>query len=377
MATKTKSNSRIVQGKTKSALASGGKSKRLTAQSVRSLLTRQTRGILESVSDGFVAFDAQMNYTYVNPRGEEMLGRKSEDLVGKNYWAEYPEAKGTPFSEAYMRALETQMPIMFEDHFAPWDRWFENRIYPSKAGLTVFFTEITERKRAEKALRQSNEQLRELTNHLTEAEEHERRKLARELHDGVGQSLTALSINLAIIRNQLSAASAQNIGSRIDDSIHLVEETVESVRDVMADLFPPVITDYGLAAALRWYGQQFTRHTEIPVNVETVGETETRLPSYLEAIFFRITQEALTNVANHAGAKHVLLQLETIENATRLTIEDDGCGFDPSTIDSDQKKGWGLWTMRERIKAAGGRLHLDSTPGIGTKIIAEITPLWS
>jgi PAS domain S-box-containing protein len=375
MATKIKSNSRKVRGKTKSTIVSADKSKYNTAEPVRSLVTQQTRGILESVSDGFVAFDTQMNYTYINTRGEEMLGRKSEELIGKNYWVEYPEAKGTPFSDAYMRALETQTPIIFEDHYAPWDRWFENRIYPSKDGLTVFFIEITERKRAEQALSQSNEQLRQLTNRLTEAEEHERRKLARELHDGVGQSLTALSINLAIVRSQLPAESAQHIGSRIDDSIHLVEETVERVRDVMADLFPPVITDYGLAAALRWYAEQFTRHTEIPVSVEMVGETETRLPSYLEAIFFRITQEALTNVVHHAGAKHVLLQMETIENATRLTIEDDGCGFDPSVVHSDEKKGWGLWTMRERIKAAGGRLHLESTLGIGTKIIAEITRL--
>lgn len=374
MSAKTKSISRKVRGKTKSAIASAGKSKRNAAKPALFLLTQQATDILERVSDGFVAFDAQMNYTYVNQHGGEMLGRKPEDLIGKNYWLEYPEARGTPFADAYVRALEKQTPIIFEDHYAPWDRWFENRIYPSRDGLAVFFTEITERKRAEKALRKSNEQFRELTNHLTEAEEHERRKLARELHDGVGQSLTALSINLAIIRNQLSTDSAQQISSRIDDSIGLVEETVERVRHVMADLFPPVIADYGLAAALRWYADQFTRQTEIRVSVEESGETETRLPFYLEAIFFRITQEALTNVVRHAAATHVLLQLEKIENVARLTIEDDGRGFDTSVIDLEEKDGWGLWTMHERIKAAGGSLRLESTSGAGTKIIAEITP---
>ncbi|HLE90084.1 MAG TPA: PAS domain-containing protein, partial [Anaerolineales bacterium] len=105
--------------------------------------------ILERISDGFVAFDADMNYTYVNKRGGEMLGRKPEELIGKNYWKEYPEAKGTPFANAYVRALETQTPILFEDYYAPFERWFENRIYPSKDGLAIFFTEITERKRAE------------------------------------------------------------------------------------------------------------------------------------------------------------------------------------------------------------------------------------
>jgi PAS domain S-box-containing protein len=115
--------------------------------------------ILERISDGFVAFDAHMNYTYVNERSGQLLGRKPEDLIGKNYWKEFPEAKGTPFAEAYVRALETQAPIQFENYYAPWDRWFENRIYPSKDGLAIFFTEITERKRAEIQLQASEERL--------------------------------------------------------------------------------------------------------------------------------------------------------------------------------------------------------------------------
>ncbi|MCE7858351.1 MAG: PAS domain S-box protein [Chloroflexi bacterium CFX2] len=119
----------------------------------------QAEKALESVSDGIVAFDAQMNYIYVNARGGEMLGRKPDDLIGKNYWAEYPEAKGTPFAEAYSKALATQQPIIFEDHYKPWDRWFENRIYPSKDGLTVLFTEITNRKKAELALQETEQRL--------------------------------------------------------------------------------------------------------------------------------------------------------------------------------------------------------------------------
>ena len=115
--------------------------------------------IIERISDGFVAFDPQMNYTYVNERSGQLLGRKPEDLIGKNYWEEFPEAKGTPFAEVYVRALETQTPIQFENYYAPWDRWFENRIYPSNNGLAIFFTEITERKRAEIQLQASEERL--------------------------------------------------------------------------------------------------------------------------------------------------------------------------------------------------------------------------
>lgn len=109
--------------------------------------------VLERINDGIVIFDREMNYAFVNKRGGELLGRQPGELIGKNYWQEYPEAKGTPFANAYLQALETQQPIAFEDYYAPWDRWFENRIYPSRDGLAIFFTEITERKRAERLLK--------------------------------------------------------------------------------------------------------------------------------------------------------------------------------------------------------------------------------
>jgi len=105
--------------------------------------------IMESITDGFVAFDTEMNYTFLNTRGAELLGCKPADLVGKNYWTEFPEAKGTLFANAYLRALETRTPIIFEDYYEPWDRWFENRIYPTPEGIAIYFTETTVRKQAE------------------------------------------------------------------------------------------------------------------------------------------------------------------------------------------------------------------------------------
>lgn len=116
----------------------------------------QFMDLIERISDGFVAFDAQLNYTYVNQRGGELLGRKPADLIGKNYWEEYPEARGTPFADAYVLALETQSPIMLEDYYAPWDRWFENRIYPSADGISILFTEITARKKGEAEVHEQN-----------------------------------------------------------------------------------------------------------------------------------------------------------------------------------------------------------------------------
>jgi len=147
--------------------------------------------ILERISDAFVAFDAQMNYTYVNARGGELIGRKPEDLIGKNYWKEYPEAKGTPFADAYVRALETQTPIQFENYYAPWDRWFENRIYPSKDGLSIFFQDITDRKQAE-SLQSAIYQISEAANKADDMDE-----LFRSVHAIIGQVMPARNFYIA------------------------------------------------------------------------------------------------------------------------------------------------------------------------------------
>ena len=135
----------------------------VTAARDESARTQQIlSSVLERVSDGFVAFDAEFNYTYVNTHGGELLGRRAQDLIGKNYWTEYPEARGTPFADAYVRAMETQEPILLEDYYTHWNRWFVNRIYPSKEGITIFFSDITERKRAEIALRENSTFLSDL-----------------------------------------------------------------------------------------------------------------------------------------------------------------------------------------------------------------------
>ena len=126
----------------------------------------QFASIIEKINEGFVALDAQMNFTYINQRGSELFQRKPEELIGKNYWEEYPQDKDTSFGEAYLRALETQTPIELEDYYAPRERWFENRIYPTEDGLSIFFNDITERKQVETALRQSEERFTRFMQHL-------------------------------------------------------------------------------------------------------------------------------------------------------------------------------------------------------------------
>jgi PAS domain S-box-containing protein len=119
----------------------------------------ERRQVFERVSDAFVALDKDWRYTYVNAKAGEMFGRRPEDLIGKHIWTEFPEGVGQPFHHAYERAVAEQTPIIFEDYYGPYDRWFENRIYPSPDGLTIFFTDITERKRAEQKIREQLEEL--------------------------------------------------------------------------------------------------------------------------------------------------------------------------------------------------------------------------
>jgi signal transduction histidine kinase len=238
-------------------------------------------------------------------------------------------------------------------------------------GVIESVRDITERERAAEALQQYTERLRALTARLAEVTEVERQRLARELHDQVGQNLTALGINLNIVQSQMGEEAAPVL-SRLDDSLALVEQTAERIRDVMANLRPPVLDDYGLVAALRWYGQRFARRTGIAIGVEG-DEPVPRLAARVENGLFRIAQEALTNVVKHAQATHVTVTVGVDDETLRLVVADDGIGFDPAHLaETDVVRGWGLLTMAERAEAVGGRCGVESVPGQGTQVIVEV-----
>lgn len=239
-------------------------------------------------------------------------------------------------------------------------------------GLVGAFTDITERLQAEEELRESRERLKALSRRLVELDETARHNLARELHDRVGQNLTSLSINLSIMQGLLPAKSAQRIGQRLEDSMQLVSETMDRVRDVMADLRPAVLDDYGLAAALRWSGARFAERTGLTVEVAGLDPVP-RLPAAAEIALFRIVQEALTNVARHAQARQVRILLAVREGCITLEIADDGIGFDPAnTGPRGGQAAWGLATMRERAESVGAQFRVDTAPGKGANISVQL-----
>lgn len=232
--------------------------------------------------------------------------------------------------------------------------------------------DITDRKRAEHHLKEYTEQLRVLSNRLVELHEEGRLALSRELHDRVGQNLSALNINLSIVLGQLPAAIREQVGARLKDSQDLVEATVDVITDVMADLRPPLLDDYGLLPALKSIAEQFSRRTGIDVSVRGPARL-TGLSEQVEISLCRIVQESLTNLAKHARAENVKIEIALPPEQITLTIADDGIGFDPSAQGSNNGRiGWGMLTMRERAVALGGTLVIDSEPGLGTRVTVTL-----
>jgi two-component system, NarL family, sensor histidine kinase UhpB len=228
--------------------------------------------------------------------------------------------------------------------------------------------DITEQKHTEHALRDSAEQLTGLSRRLVDVQESERRKLSRALHDRVGQNLTALNINLDILRTGLASHGAPEHRSRLSDCTALLESTVDSIENVMSELRPPMLDDYGLLPALRWYAKDFSDRAAI--QVEVVGDDGVeRLAPEIEITLFRIAQEALTNVAKHAHATHVRIELDQTNEQCTIKMQDNGIGIAGARR---HRPGLGMVTMRERAQAIGGRFDVHSVPASGTQISVDI-----
>jgi PAS domain S-box-containing protein len=237
----------------------------------------------------------------------------------------------------------------------------------------VILQDITERKRAEAEIIRQSDQLRALSARLADVEETGREHLARELHDQVCQSLTALSLTLNLLQTQMPPKAAAKLLGRMAEAVALVEQIGETIRDVMAELRPPMLDDYGLLSALHWYGTEFSGKTGIGVDVQG-QEAVPRLAAPVELALFRIVQEAMANVAKHARATKILLTQAEENGTLRLVVADNGVGFDQERLGQPEGRHlWGLMSMSERAAAAGGRCHIDSQPGQGTRVVVEVS----
>ncbi|MBV7336752.1 response regulator [Chloroflexi bacterium TSY] len=245
-----------------------------------------------------------------------------------------------------------------------------------------------ERARLLQAVAQQRDQLRAIAAKLTDVQERERQRLARELHDEMGQALTAIRMNLSAAEKELSTISTR-AKDRLTEAANLTDQTLEQIRELSRDLRPSMLDDLGLIPTLRWYAKRFSNRTNIVVRLD-IGALlkRSRLSPLLETALYRIVQESLTNVARHAEATEVLVHLsasvpdisssgaQSSDSSSDIVarIEDNGCGFAPEDALTQEEvpRGAGLVGMRERVASLGGIWQLESTPGDGTQIYIRL-----
>ncbi len=233
------------------------------------------------------------------------------------------------------------------------------------AGMAI---DVTERRKVEDELQIANERLRQLSRRLLEVQESERRELARELHDEIGQSLTALLLDL---RSAQRSRDKAQLDARLQESLDLADKILFEVRNLSVDLRPSVLDDLGLLPALRWHIDRQQQRLDIPMTL--IAEPLSTSPSrQVETACFRIVQEALTNIARHAQAATVVVQLRQVGDQLTLSIRDDGKGFDVALQRERATAGnsFGLLGMNERASLNGGSLTIESASGRGTEIRA-------
>jgi signal transduction histidine kinase len=213
-------------------------------------------------------------------------------------------------------------------------------------------------------LKQSRGELQQLSARLVDAQETERRSISRELHDEVGQALGLLLMDAGRLSNQLGSDEK---GQEMVRSIKMVaERTVQTVRNMALLLRPSMLDDLGLVPAVEWYAREMSRRGEIEVEVHAENVSE-ELPDPLKLCVYRMVQEALNNAQRHAHAKNAVVELKQTGDVIRVSTRDDGSGFDPK-----RTRGMGLLGMEERVKRLGGTIEIDSRPGAGTTIRAEL-----
>jgi PAS domain S-box-containing protein len=365
------------------------------------------RAILRQATAGIVRKDSEGRLMFVNDAFCSMVGYTSAELVleGKTCWDLTHPDDVEENKRLFERMITESVPFQMERRLIRQDGsilWANVSVSPitdtsgtpiSAVGVEV---DITPRKQAEESLRQLNLELESrvetrtaelqamnqalqesrrrlqiLSHRLVQVQEDERRALARELHDRVGQSLMALKLNLSMLETGLAKGYTEQLGMRLADSLQLVSEVITLVRDVMSNLRPTILDDYGLESALQTYVHEFQARYGIPVRFVKQTPPIPRLESSLEVTLLRISQEALTNIARHAQATQAALVLQLDDRQIRLTIEDNGIGI-PSPDGANHRRSHGLKIMQERAEALEGTLTVRSTPGEGTRIEATI-----
>jgi PAS domain S-box-containing protein len=327
---------------------------------------------------GISVLDRQHNVIDANPALEQITRLRREELLnGTNWDRRILNADGTPMRSHEFpseRAMAENRPVNDVEAGIVTENgetiWVQVSVAPLDlpgAGAVVITQDITERKRAAEALEAANHQLRILSRQLFHIQEEERRHLARELHDEIGQTLTAAKINLKIIAPDVPA----KITGRLDDSIQLLDQLLRQVRQLSLDLRPPLLDELGLVPTLRWLVDQQAQRAGLRVTF-TANVDGLEIEPDVQTACFRVAQEAITNIIRHSGAKSVTVELRREMERLTLSVRDDGAGFDPAMIQqrTAQHSTLGLVSMKERALLVRGGFEIHSAPGQGAEIRA-------
>jgi len=289
---------------------------------------------------------------YIHPDFLDFLNERSIDAWAHNL-------KGEPFEEKILRingsSVETESVII------PF-------IYEDEPSTLAVFSDITERNRARAVILRKNQRIQEMSRKLIEVQESEKHHLAAELHDDLGQSLTSLKLMLELAQRERTNAGRNE---RIAASQDLISGLINTVRNISLDLRPPMLDDFGLSSALGWLFERFQSQTGIAIQWEYSINNEERFQPVIETAVFRIIQEALTNIARHAGVKEAQVRIRSDANI-HIEVTDQGAGFDPTRVLQDSAASTGLSGMQERVRLLGGSLEILSEIGRGACIKAEI-----
>lgn len=351
--------------------------RRLAERAQHDLLQR-FRLVLDFSPIGCVMNDVNFRVTYWNPAAERIFGFTRQDVLGKLPYDTFVPASSRPAVERVQQAVargETVSPAVSE-HLTKDGRtivceWHNTPIRNFSGqfmGSLSMVQDITERQHSEQRLREYSAQLRALAADLQNAREAERAHVARELHDELGQALTALKMDLVLLAQKFPRNRVK-LHQRSASMLKLIDDTIQTVRRIAAGLRPSTLDDLGLTAAIEWQAHEFEARTGIRCRLALLGEEITLSPELATALF-RIFQETLTNIVRHSGAKSIDVHLTVRGGDLILEMSDDGKGLDEA--EAARPTSLGLIGMRERAQLLGGEFKIVGTPGKGTTVAVRI-----
>jgi len=332
------------------------------------------RTLFSKATDGILLMDTEGNVVDVNDSFARMHGYAIDELLKMNL-RELDTPETLALAPERIRRILQGETIGFEvehyhkdGHILPLDVATSAIDIDGKMYALAFHRDITERRRAEQELRRSQQELRGLSKAANEALEAERRRTARELHDELGQSLTALKMDLESLGSALPPGQP-GLGERVRAMHALLDGTIAATRRIAADLRPLMLDDLGLAAALDWLTHNFSKHTGIATDL-VIDDSVAQVPEPIASALYRITQESLTNVAKYAQATTAEIRLERDGDWVQLMVRDNGRGIEAA--DQDKRGTFGLLGIRERVTLLGGEVAIKGEPGRGSEVRARI-----